>query len=61
MNNSEQKNNKTTYIRMRVTEDRKQEIKDFCKKNDTTISMLMEFALDRVMSNTDYNANKNEK
>ena len=61
MNELKKKIKKTTYIKMRVTEERRQEIKDFCEKNDTTISMLMEFALDRVMSNTDYNANKNEK
>ena len=61
MHDSEQKNNKTAYIRMRVTEDRKQEIKDFCEKNDATISKLMEYAIDRVMSDTDYNANRNEE
>ena len=43
------KKNKTSYIRMRITEEKKEEIKEYCKKNNITISKLLEYGLKRVM------------
>jgi len=51
--NENVKKNKTTYIRMRVTEERKQEIKDYCKKNNISISELLEYGLSCVMIDID--------
>lgn len=45
--------NKTTYVRMRVTEERKQEIKDYCKNNNISISELLEYGLSCVMIDID--------
>ena len=44
------KKNKTTYVRMRVTEEKKQQIKNYCKKNNISISELLEHGLSCVMN-----------
>jgi hypothetical protein len=40
---------KNTYIRMRVTEDRKKEIKKYCKDNNITISTLLEMGINCII------------
>ena len=49
MANESKKIVKDTYVRMRVTEKRKQEIKEYAKKNNMTITELLEYGLSCVM------------
>jgi len=40
---------KDTYIRMRVTEERKQQIKKYCEDNNLTISDLLEMGINCII------------
>ena len=44
---------KETSVKIRLTFVKRQEIRDFCEEHNVTISRLIEFALNRVMYETD--------
>ena len=48
---SEEKTTKDVVIRMRVTEEKREEIKKYCKDNNMSISELLAYGLECVMIN----------